>query len=74
MTNILLFVPFILYFRPVKIQLLTDPEIVFSHCSHKTVNYEDPNLNVGIPLFSIHGNHDDPSIFIKSILHSSQDK
>lgn len=24
------------------------------------VNYEDPNLNVGIPVFSIHGNHDDP--------------
>lgn len=25
------------------------------------VNYEDPNLNVGIPVFSIHGNHDDPA-------------
>lgn len=24
------------------------------------VNYEDPNFNVGIPVFSIHGNHDDP--------------
>lgn len=24
------------------------------------VNYEDPNLNVAIPVFSIHGNHDDP--------------
>ncbi|KAG8215990.1 hypothetical protein J3R82DRAFT_7977 [Butyriboletus roseoflavus] len=24
------------------------------------INYEDPNLNVGIPVFSIHGNHDDP--------------
>jgi double-strand break repair protein MRE11 len=24
------------------------------------VNYEDPNLNVSIPVFSIHGNHDDP--------------
>jgi len=24
------------------------------------VNYEDPNLNIAIPTFSIHGNHDDP--------------
>lgn len=24
------------------------------------VNYEDPNLNISIPVFSIHGNHDDP--------------
>ena len=24
------------------------------------INYEDPNLNVSIPVFSIHGNHDDP--------------
>ena len=25
------------------------------------VNYEDPNYNVSMPVFSIHGNHDDPS-------------
>lgn len=25
------------------------------------VNYEDENINVAIPVFSIHGNHDDPS-------------
>ncbi|KAJ3162342.1 Double-strand break repair protein mre11a [Geranomyces michiganensis] len=25
------------------------------------VNYENPNLNVSMPVFSIHGNHDDPS-------------
>jgi DNA repair exonuclease SbcCD nuclease subunit len=25
------------------------------------VNYEDPNLNVGTPVFTIHGNHDDAS-------------
>ena len=29
---------------------------VFNH-----VNYEDANINVAIPVFSIHGNHDDPS-------------
>lgn len=26
-----------------------------------TLNYLDPNLNVSIPVFSIHGNHDDPT-------------
>lgn len=25
------------------------------------VNYEDPDINVAMPVFSIHGNHDDPS-------------
>lgn len=25
------------------------------------VNYEDPNYAVGLPVFCIHGNHDDPS-------------
>jgi DNA repair exonuclease SbcCD nuclease subunit len=28
--------------------------------SFPAINYQDPNLNVGIPVFSIHGNHDDP--------------
>ena len=27
----------------------------------KDVNYTDPNLNIQLPIFSIHGNHDDPS-------------
>jgi DNA repair exonuclease SbcCD nuclease subunit len=37
------------------------------------INYEDSNLNVAIPLFSIHGNHDDPqgagvvSIFTRNV-------
>ena len=29
-------------------------------CSFPRVNYEDPNYNIGIPIFMIHGNHDDP--------------
>ena len=29
--------------------------------SFNHVNYEDPDINVAIPVFSIHGNHDDPS-------------
>lgn len=49
------------HIREIKIQFLSDPEIIFRHCAYKTVNYEDPNLNVGMPVFSIHGNHDDPS-------------
>jgi DNA repair exonuclease SbcCD nuclease subunit len=28
--------------------------------SFPAINYEDRNFNVGIPVFSIHGNHDDP--------------
>ena len=36
------------------------------------VNYEDPNLNISIPVFSIHGNHDDPAgVRISSILKYS---
>ncbi|KAG8948420.1 meiotic recombination [Tulasnella sp. 424] len=35
-----------------------DTEMVLP--SFPAINYEDPNLNVGIPVFSIHGNHDDP--------------
>ena len=47
--------------REIKIKFLSDPEVVFKHCAYKTVNYEDPNLNISMPIFSIHGNHDDPS-------------
>lgn len=31
-----------------------------THTRFPAVNYEDENFNVGIPVFSIHGNHDDP--------------
>jgi hypothetical protein len=27
----------------------------------RKVNFEDPNLNIKVPVFSISGNHDDPS-------------
>jgi double-strand break repair protein MRE11 len=29
--------------------------------SFQCVNYEEPNFNVAIPIFVVHGNHDDPS-------------
>lgn len=27
----------------------------------RQVNYEDGNMNIGLPVFTIHGNHDDPA-------------
>ncbi|KAH6656682.1 Metallo-dependent phosphatase-like protein [Truncatella angustata] len=46
--------------KPCELQFLSDASEVFEgHFSH--VNYEDPDINVSIPVFSIHGNHDDPS-------------
>ncbi len=30
-------------------------------CRFPWVNYQDQNLNISIPVFSIHGNHDDPT-------------
>jgi double-strand break repair protein MRE11 len=46
--------------RPVKFQLLSDQSMNFKD-KFATVNYEDPNYNIAIPIFSIHGNHDDPA-------------
>ncbi|KAI5451646.1 meiotic recombination [Naganishia albida] len=47
--------------RPVQMELLSDPFDGKTAGFHfPAVNYEDPNLNVAIPVFSIHGNHDDP--------------
>lgn len=47
--------------RPCALQLLSDPAVNFLTNTFGNVNYEDPNLNVSIPCFSIHGNHDDPA-------------
>lgn len=47
--------------RPVQVEYLSDPLVDFAHCNSKRVNYENPNLNIALPVFSIHGNHDDPS-------------
>ncbi|KAG5649982.1 meiotic recombination [Sphagnurus paluster] len=47
--------------KPVQLELLSDPdEGKADGFSFPAINYEDPNFNVGIPVFSIHGNHDDP--------------
>ncbi|KAF9107025.1 Double-strand break repair protein mre11a [Mortierella sp. AM989] len=46
--------------KPVSLEFLSDPLDNFPE-GINNVNYMDPNLNVAIPVFSIHGNHDDPS-------------
>ncbi|KAF6751140.1 DNA repair and meiosis protein Mre11 [Ephemerocybe angulata] len=47
--------------KPIQVELLSDPdEGKADGFSFPAINYEDPNLNVSIPVFSIHGNHDDP--------------
>ncbi|KAI8332838.1 Metallo-dependent phosphatase-like protein [Chlamydoabsidia padenii] len=46
--------------KPSKIWIASDQSEHF-HDGYTTANYLDPNLNVSYPVFSIHGNHDDPN-------------
>ncbi|KAI0316569.1 Metallo-dependent phosphatase-like protein [Amylostereum chailletii] len=47
--------------KPIQIELLSNPnEGKPASYEFPAINYEDMNFNVGIPVFSIHGNHDDP--------------
>lgn len=53
--------------QPVMFDILSNPRVNFpplrfdsSEYAH-SANFHDPNINVGIPIFAIHGNHDDPS-------------
>ena len=46
--------------KPCELELLSDASENFQG-AFDHVNYEDPDINVAIPVFSIHGNHDDPS-------------
>lgn len=46
--------------KPCQLEILSDQTEAFEgYFNH--VNYEDPDINVAIPVFSIHGNHDDPT-------------
>ena len=47
----------------VQFQLVSEPEVNFSHMEKqfRRINTEDPDLNINLPVYSIHGNHDDPS-------------
>eukprot|EP00058_Branchiostoma_floridae_P007691 XP_002593179.1 hypothetical protein BRAFLDRAFT_120149 [Branchiostoma floridae] len=47
--------------RPCQLEFLSDQSVNFGHSRFPFVNYEDPNLNISLPVFSIHGNHDDPA-------------
>eukprot|EP01087_Luapelamoeba_hula_P012285 TRINITY_DN3409_c2_g1_i1.p1 TRINITY_DN3409_c2_g1~~TRINITY_DN3409_c2_g1_i1.p1 ORF type:complete len:883 (-),score=232.33 TRINITY_DN3409_c2_g1_i1:59-2377(-) len=46
--------------RPVQFQMLSDQSINF-HNKFGKANYTDSNFKISIPVFSIHGNHDDPA-------------
>lgn len=47
--------------KPISVELLSDPlDGKAAGFSFPAINYEDPNLNIATPVFSIHGNHDDP--------------
>ncbi|CAI4232502.1 unnamed protein product [Auanema sp. JU1783] len=45
--------------REVSLEFLSDPSVNFNQSRFDRVNYEDGNLNIGLPVFTIHGNHDD---------------
>lgn len=45
--------------KPCELEFLSDANEVFEG-AFPHVNYEDPDMNISIPVFSIHGNHDDP--------------
>ncbi|XP_041851651.1 double-strand break repair protein MRE11 [Melanotaenia boesemani] len=46
---------------PVTFNILSDQNVNFNTTQFPWVNYQDENLNISIPVFSIHGNHDDPT-------------
>ena len=46
--------------KPCELEMLSDASENFGGAFNH-VNYEDLDINVAIPVFSIHGNHDDPS-------------
>ncbi|KAM6933265.1 double-strand break repair protein MRE11 [Xenentodon cancila] len=46
---------------PVTFNILSDQTVNFNTTKFPWVNYQDENLNISIPVFSVHGNHDDPT-------------
>ncbi|KAL4647108.1 double-strand break repair protein MRE11A isoform X1, partial [Arapaima gigas] len=47
--------------KPIIFEILSDQAVNFSNSKFPWVNYQDENLNISIPVFSVHGNHDDPT-------------
>jgi double-strand break repair protein MRE11 len=46
--------------KAVEFEVVSDQFVNFGPLITR-VNFEDENVNVGLPIFAIHGNHDDPS-------------
>lgn len=47
--------------KPVSFQIVSDQKANFRSSVNECVNYEDPYASIDLPIFSIHGNHDDPT-------------
>lgn len=47
--------------KPIEFDIVSDENSNFGHTGFPLANFNDPNLNVSIPVLSIHGNHDDPT-------------
>ncbi|MGH0177946.1 UNVERIFIED_CONTAM: hypothetical protein FKN15_076795 [Acipenser sinensis] len=47
--------------HPIHFEILSDQAVNFGFGKFPWVNYQDENLNISIPVFSVHGNHDDPT-------------
>ena len=56
--------------KPIRFEVVSDQKQNFVEGA---VNYEDEYVSVDLPVFSIHGNHDDPSRDGGTSLHSSLD-
>ncbi|XP_053729594.1 double-strand break repair protein MRE11 isoform X2 [Synchiropus splendidus] len=60
---------------PIAFNILSDQTVNFNTTQFPWVNYQDQNLNISIPVFSIHGNHDDPTgaegLCALDLLHAS---
>ncbi|CAL8353748.1 unnamed protein product [Lota lota] len=46
---------------PIVFDVVSDQTVNFGTSAFPWVNYQDENLNISIPVFSVHGNHDDPT-------------
>ncbi|EPY23286.1 double-strand break repair protein MRE11 [Strigomonas culicis] len=55
-----LFKTYVMGDRPVAMRLLSDPKCNFPTHAVPVANFQDPNVNIALPVFAIHGNHDDP--------------
>ncbi|KJH43053.1 DNA repair protein [Dictyocaulus viviparus] len=60
--------------KEVNLEFLSNASVNFDHSRFDRVNYEDANINVGLPIFTIHGNHDDTAgkgLTILDVLHEA---